>query len=43
MHHMQCNKCNAINAMQEKEYDKCYAISVMTQMQCDEVNGINAI
>ena len=48
---MQCNKSNAINAMQEKEYDKCNAfsanytnaISAMTQMQCDEVNAINAI
>ena len=35
---MQCNKCNAINAMQEKKYDKCNGFSA-----CDEVNAINAI
>ena len=40
---MQCDKCNAINELEENEYYKCNAISAMTQMQCDEVNKINAI
>ena len=32
-----------MNAMQEKDHDKCNAISAMTKMQCDEVNAVNAI
>ena len=35
---MQYNKCNAINAMQEKKYDKCNGFSAF-----DEVNAIYVI